>query len=118
MKLANNQQIEAEIGIRVRRRRLEMNINQTELAARAGLTRRTISSLENGQGCTLSTLIALVRALHVMDWLEGFLSESEINPLELLLLSEKGSTYHAQPVRQKAGRPRKENPPWKWGDET
>jgi putative transcriptional regulator len=113
--IMSNHQIEVEMGDRIRRRRLEMNISQTELARRAGIARRTITSVETGGGCSLLTLIALVRALRSLDWLEQFLPEPEISPMALLAESE--GKYHVKRARKHAGRPRKEPGAWKWGDE-
>lgn len=115
LEIMSNQQIEAEMGERIRRRRLEMNISQTELARRAGVARRTITSVEHGEGCSLQTLIALVRALRALEWIDQFLPEPEISPMALLL-SEKETAYRVK-RRKHAGRPLKKATDWKWGDE-
>ena len=44
IEIMSNQQIEVEMGDRIRRRRLDMNMSQAELALRAGVARRTITS--------------------------------------------------------------------------
>ena len=59
----SNPQIEQELGKRLKNRRLEMNLSQEQVAKRSGLSRRTITAIENGGGSTLTTLIALLRAL-------------------------------------------------------
>ena len=114
LEIMSNQQIEVEMGQRIRNKRLDMNLSQTELARRAGVARRTITSVENGEGCSLTTLIALVRALRAMAWIDQFLPDPGISPMALLLQEE--SKYHTK--RKKAGRPRKVVEGWKWGDET
>ena len=85
IEIMSNQQIEVEMGDRIRRRRLDMNMSQAELALRAGVARRTITSVEHGQGCSLQTLISLVRALRALAWIDQFLPEPEISPMALLL---------------------------------
>ena len=115
LEIMSNQQIEAEMGERIRRRRLDMNISQTELARRAGVARRTITSVENGEGCSLQTLIALVRALRALPWIDQFLPDPEISPMALLVESQ--GKYHVKRARKHAGRSRKPAGEWKWGDE-
>jgi transcriptional regulator with XRE-family HTH domain len=115
LEIMSNQQIEAEMGERIRRRRLDMNISQTELARRAGIARRTITSVENGEGCSLQTLIALVRALRAMPWIDQFLPDPGISPMALLAESE--AAYRVKRPRKHAGRAKKQPGAWKWGDE-
>lgn len=115
LEIMSNQQIEAEMGDRIRRRRLDMNISQTELARRAGVARRTITSVENGEGCSLLTLIALVRALRALPWIDQFLPDPEISPMALLAESE--GKYQVKRARKHAGRAKKPLGEWKWGDE-
>ncbi|MCX6875970.1 MAG: helix-turn-helix transcriptional regulator [Verrucomicrobia bacterium] len=112
----SNSQIEVELGKRLRARRLERNLSQQEAAVRAGLTRRTITAVENGEGCALATLIALLRALDSLDFLENFLPIPEISPSEMFRLQEKGVTYKPR-QRKHASKPRQPAPPWVWGDE-
>ena len=98
--------------MRLKRQRLELNLSQTEAATRSGLSRRTITSIENGEGSTLSTLIALLRALNSLDTLEGFLPDPGISPMALLKLQEQ-PRKHASKPRKKVNYPKK----WQWGDE-
>ena len=63
-RLLTESQLEDLIGKRLKQHRLRRNLTQTELAVSSGLARRTITSVENGNDCTLGTLIRLVRALH------------------------------------------------------
>jgi DNA-binding XRE family transcriptional regulator len=58
-----NLQIEQEHGHRLKQRRLELMLSQSEVPGRSGLSRRTITAIENGEGSTLGTFIALLRAL-------------------------------------------------------
>lgn len=109
--LSTNPEIEKELGKRLRDRRLDMNLSQTEIADRSGLSRRTITAIEHGEGSTLSTLIALLRALNALDTLEQFLPDPGISPMDMLTLREEPRKY--------AAKPRKPQPDtaWKWGDE-
>lgn len=111
--LLSNPQIEQELGKRLKDRRLEMNLSQEEIAKRSGLSRRTITAIENGGGSTLTTLVALLRALQALDTLENFLPDPGISPMAM-------SSMLQDAPRKYASKPRKTPPPtpWKWGDET
>ena len=104
--------VEAWLCKRLEAVRLDKNINQTELAQRAGVSRRTISRMENGQGISLETLIRVLRALGLEQNLAQLVPEVGIQPIERV--REKRTK-----PRQRASRPRKptEKKPWKWGDE-
>ncbi|YCM43282.1 helix-turn-helix transcriptional regulator [Verrucomicrobiaceae bacterium 227] len=108
-------QLEALIGKRLKEHRLRRNLNQTELAESAGLARRTITSVENGNGCTLSTLIRLVRALHIEHALVELLKPLPLSPNAI-----REAQKLAEPTRKYASKPRKKTPgttEWVWGDE-
>ena len=106
-----NLQIEKEFGHRLKQRRLELNLSQAEVAEKSGLGRRTITAIENGEGSTLTTVIALLRALQALHHFEQFLPDPGPSPLMLAKLQEAPRKY--------ASKPRKPIPTteWKWGDE-
>jgi transcriptional regulator with XRE-family HTH domain len=112
IELSSNTQIEQQLGERLRNRRLDLNISQEQAAERSGLSRRTITAIENGEGCTLTSLIALLRGLNSLDTLEGFLPDPGISPMAMI-------TSMREEPRKYASKPRKTTPPteWKWADE-
>ncbi|MES2439404.1 MAG: helix-turn-helix transcriptional regulator [Verrucomicrobiota bacterium] len=112
IQLLSNPQIEQELGKRLKSHRLDLNLSQEETAKRSGLSRRTITAIENGEGSTLTTLIALLRALNALDTLESFLPDPGISPIAMMKLQETPVKYASKP--RKAVTPT----PWKWGDET
>lgn len=104
MKVANSaqrqltpQEIETELGERLKKLRVHRNLDQTTLAARAGISVRTLRNLESGSGSSLHTLIQVVRALGREQWFETIAPVPTINPLML--------TRTAAP-RQRASKPR------------
>jgi len=109
---SSNTQIEKELGERLKNRRLDLNISQEKAAELSGLSRRTITAIENGEGCTLTSLIALLRGLNSLDTLDGFLPDPGISPMAMI-------TSLREEPRKYASKPRKTPPPtdWKWGDE-
>jgi transcriptional regulator with XRE-family HTH domain len=56
-------EIYATIGNNIRR--LRGTMTQNEIAQKAGITRGTINAIENGQGCTLATLIQIADGLGI-----------------------------------------------------
>ena len=108
----SNPQIEKELGKRLKDHRLDQNLTQKQVAFRSGLSRRTITAIENGEGSTLTTLITLLRALHALDTLESFLPDPGISPIAMTSMLQDAP-------RKYASKPRKTPPatPWKWGDE-
>jgi len=82
----NSQAVLKEIGVRIRRERLNQNITQVALARLAGVSRRVLLDLERGKGCGLSSLIEILRALQKLDQLDTFLPDPGISPLQLAKL--------------------------------
>ncbi len=112
MRFLSNPQIERELGKRLKAHRLDRNLSQAVVAIRSGLSRRTITAIENGEGSTLTTLIAVLRVLDALDTLENFLPDPGISPMAMTSMLQDAP-------RKYSSKPRKTPPPtpWKWGDE-
>jgi transcriptional regulator with XRE-family HTH domain len=112
LQFLSNPQIEQELGKRLKNHRVDLNLSQSVIATRSGLSRRTITAIENGEGSTLTSLIAILRALNALDTLESFLPDPGPSPMALARLQESPTKYPSKP--------RKSPTPaaWKWGDET
>jgi transcriptional regulator with XRE-family HTH domain len=95
--LAPLTEVEAEIGRRLEAIRLAQNISQTDLAAEAGVSRRTITRLENGGGISVETLIRILRALGIASRLEALLPDPAIRPIDRVRLKGK-QRQRARPV--------------------
>lgn len=78
-------EMEFELGDSLKRMRLNKNLDQKTLAARAGVSVRALRGLENGEGSTLKTLISVVRALGRESWLQTVAPVASINPLHLTI---------------------------------
>ena len=77
----------AELGERIRRERLNQNRTQAELAADARVGLNVIKRLETGDGCTVSSLIRIARALGEIDALDSLFPEPGVSPLQLARLA-------------------------------
>ena len=82
---------------RVRRARLGRNETQAQVAARAGVTARTLRSLERGDDVQLSTWLRILRALDLLDRLDVVLPETTVSPMALV------KRRRAQPRQRASG---------------
>jgi len=78
-----------ELGKCLQRKRLNLNLQQSELAERCGISLSTIHGLENGRNVTLDTFIGVLRELREFDALYvSFLKPEPIAPDVLLKLTK------------------------------
>lgn len=87
---ASDSAILEELGERIRSLRLRKNITQVDLAERTLLAVGTIKSLEAGKG-KLSTLLAVLRELGVLDQLDQFIPPITISPLKIAEASARAT---------------------------
>lgn len=78
------EEFEADIGQQIKSLRLKQNIERTTLAYQAGCSVSALKNLESGNGSSLRTLIAIVRALGREDWLSNVAPMATISPLNML----------------------------------
>ena len=88
---------EAQLGRQIRSLRLKQNLNQAQLAERAGIALNAVKHLESGKGATLRSLAQALRVLDKLDWLNGLSPAVSISPVQML---------KAKAPRQRASRPR------------
>ncbi len=78
-----------EIGRNLQLIRLNQDISQQELALQTGLSRLTISQVENGRPASTLTLVQLLRALGRLDVLEVLEESATISPLQAARLARQ-----------------------------
>jgi transcriptional regulator with XRE-family HTH domain len=103
----------AEIGKRIARRRLDLQLTQASVAEQAGIAKRTLERMEAGHSSQLASLIRVLRVLDAMPGVEALVPEAPPRPMDLL--KRKGRQ------RQRASRPRAgqaPQEPWQWDDDT
>jgi transcriptional regulator with XRE-family HTH domain len=71
----------ATLGERARSRRLMLNVSTEELAARVGISAKTLSNLERTGRCTLQTFVCVLEALGTLSDLQNVLL-TQSNTLE------------------------------------
>ena len=92
---------ESYLGEQFRAIRIRANLEQTDLATRAGVSVGALKNLEGGKGSSLKTLIKAARALGRTDWLEALSPKVSISPMQMLKARSKAAP------RQKVYRARK-----------
>jgi transcriptional regulator with XRE-family HTH domain len=80
---------ESAFGAQVRALRISHELDQSQLADRAGVSLGSVKSLEQGRGSTLRTVIRVARALGREDWLNGFAPRVPISPIDVLRSSRR-----------------------------
>ena len=100
-----------ELGTRIARRRLELQLTQAAVAEQAGIAKRTLERMEAGQTSQLATLVRVLRVLDAASGLDSLIPESGPSPMELLKRQGK--------VRQRASGQRAAKvsaKPWRWDE--
>ncbi len=75
-------EIIANLGQRIRARRLAMNRTQAELARETGLTKATIQKIESGKNSQLGSFVRIIRFFAEFDKLDSLLRPN-ISPQSL-----------------------------------
>lgn len=99
----------AQMGQRMADLRLSLQMTQAQLADTAGVSKRTVERLENGQSVQMTSLIRCLRALGILERIGHVLPDSPVNPI--LLLERQGK--RPRRVRTASKRP---PAPWTWDD--
>ncbi len=86
---ATDREAMAEIGRRLRALREGQELTAVEVAARSGLSRRTVWRAEQGDNPTLLTLLRMLRLYGRLDQLDAFLREPEVSPMAILKQRER-----------------------------
>lgn len=101
------------VGERISRQRLQRNLTQADLAAAAGVSKRTIERLEAGDSSQFSNFIRILRALELLDGLDVLVPEPTPSPIAQLKLQGR-QRLRASSVRE----PESTHKAWAWKDET
>src|ERR1700730_7066725 len=75
---------QAELGRQIRALRLRQNLDQRQLAERAGIALNAVKNLESGKGATLRSLVQVLRVLNRIDWLRALAPAVSISPVRML----------------------------------
>lgn len=101
-----------ELGSRIAQYRLNRNQTQDALAQDAGVSNRTLHRIEHGHSTQTSNLIRVLRALHLLENLEGLIPEPTVSPIQQMKM-------HGKKRKRASSKPDKseQKARWLWGDE-
>lgn len=100
------QELQAELGRRIRELRLSRNIDQRTAATKAGVARAALQNLEAGRGSTVQTLLRTLKALNYVEGIETLAPQATVNPVALL----KTKTPPQRARHRRGARPGKPSP--------
>jgi transcriptional regulator with XRE-family HTH domain len=95
------EELQTALGKRLRRLRLNRNLDQRTTAEKAGISEKALRNLEGGHGSTVETLMRVLKALEYLQGIEMLAPEISVNPLDLLRQSKV-----QQRVRRSANLPK------------
>jgi len=87
--------LELELGEQLRAERLRQNITMEDLCLKAGVSKQTLRALETGAGSRVISLIRVIAALGLSQWLGTLRPAVRISPLQMA---------RGLPTRQRAAR--------------
>lgn len=108
----SDQAVLLALGERLARYRLNRNQTQQALAQEAGVSRRTLIRIENGESVQLTNLVRVLRALGLLQHFDALVPEPAASPVQQVKLQGR--------IRQRASSPSPvtaEEQPWSWGED-
>ena len=103
----------AQLGDRLSRLRLQRNLTQAQLAREAGVSKRTLIRLENGESSQVTNLIRVIRALGLLGNFGALIPPPLASPIDQLRSKAK-ERRRASPRAKRVG----PSTTWTWGDES
>ena len=87
--LATTDEIAAEFATRLRDHRLAQNLQQSELAARAGISRKTLTTFEQTGKVSLDIFLRIVAALGLSESMSTLFEQKQTSIRELELAERR-----------------------------
>lgn len=78
------EELQKQLGERLKLRRIHLNYSQKELAMKAGVSLKTLGNLELGNGSSVETLIRTLKALDATSVLDQLVPAPTVSPLAIL----------------------------------
>lgn len=95
--LSTTEEIAREFGKRLRAHRLAQNIQQDELAARAGISQRSLSNFERTGYASLDVFLRIVMALGLIESMSGLF---ELKPRSIKAMEQASQKRERASRRQ------------------
>jgi len=84
MPIRSPDEILADLGGRIKQRRLAAGLTQKTLADKAGVSRRALIELEAGTGSSLQTLARVLKAMGLAESLSALVPVPRVSPMAML----------------------------------
>jgi transcriptional regulator with XRE-family HTH domain len=110
--LLTDDAILAELGERMARRRLDLQLTQAAVAEQAGIAKRTVERIEAGASAQMLSIIRILRVLELLQELDAIIPVVAARPMDLL--KRKGRVRQRASTRSRRDRP---GQPWSWDDD-
>ena len=101
-----------ELGERLARYRLNLNLTQAALAEEAGVSPRTLHRIEHGLTTNIGNVIRILRALRLLGNLEALVPAPAVSPIQQAKMQGKARRR----ASSRSG-PAPSEERWTWGDE-
>lgn len=75
--LALPSEVQVELGRRARAKRIALNLPASELAARIGVSEKTLLNFERTGQCSMGTFVRILESLHALQDLNAVLAPSQ-----------------------------------------
>jgi transcriptional regulator with XRE-family HTH domain len=102
----------SELGRRLAHRRVGMSLTQAGAAEQAGVSKRTLERIENGDPVQTPNLVRVLRVLGVLEALDSLLPEAEAGPMDVL----RGRSAPRRRAPRGGGRRGRDPKGWTWGE--
>ena len=102
--LSTADEIAIELGARIRTQRLSQNLQQSELAARAGISERSLSNFERSGRGTFDVFLRIVMALGLVESMSPLLDSKpkSIRAMELASIRRLRASRRNSSINEKA----------------
>ncbi len=107
-----------ELGSRIAKKRLALEMTQAEMAREAGIAKRTLERIEAGKSAQMLNMIRVWRVLDLLPALDNLIAADALTPMNLLRHSISESKQQRKRARGRRSKKQDvENPDWQWADE-
>jgi len=77
------------LGIQLKRMRLNKNLTQAQLSKSSGLSRSAISDMENNGNGSMHSFVRMLRALDKLEILNHFIFDVPVSPIQIAKMQGK-----------------------------
>lgn len=102
----SNSLINKELGLRIKNKRIDMDLTQESLAKKAGVSLRTLINIELGKSSNTNMILNVLRALNILSNIDILIPETSIRPYDYFYLNKK---------RERVRKVKEKEIDYKWG---